>query len=72
MSEPTPRQAREALAYLLKEVRTAQGANGLLTRLQRAYHAGDLVAADRALRQTRDLLRVLEVMIETVQWPEEA
>jgi hypothetical protein len=60
------------LAYMMREVRSMQGAEGVVAEVRRAYCAGDVATAERHLRRVEHLFRVCEVMLETVRWPEEA
>jgi hypothetical protein len=69
--EPTAREVRETLAYLLGEVRAMQGADGLVADVRRAQRAGDGARVERGLRRVEDLFRVCQVMLETVRWPVE-
>jgi hypothetical protein len=67
--EPTAQEVREHLAYMLCEVRSMQGTDGLLA-VRRAYRVGDVATAETHLRRVEELFRICEVMIETVRWPE--
>jgi hypothetical protein len=71
MRAPTGREVRDALAYLLGEVRAMQGADGHVASVRRAYRVGDLVAGEHGLKRVEDLFRVLEELIQVARWPED-